>query len=156
MTLAVPNDLQYALLEFIAHINTEDYDSIPQDFINLGFSPADVSLERLQNSGITEGLSFAFRQLSQGGGPKKIQERVKQEFQERYGSELSDIELRDAARAEMLERMESQLEKEGVDVKGVTNVMEVGSFCGDTFLTIYCLMIPHQLMLHCVSNVGNV
>ncbi|KAL3798857.1 hypothetical protein HJC23_004645 [Cyclotella cryptica] len=124
MTLAVPSNLQYALLEFIAHINTEDYDSIPQDFINLGFSPADVSLERLESSGITEGLSFAFRQLSQGGGPKKIQERVKQEFQERYGSDLSDSELRLAARAEMLERMEAQLEKEGVDVKGVTNVME--------------------------------
>jgi len=124
MTLAVPYDLQYALLEFIAHINSEDYDSIPQDFINLGFSPKDVSLERLQSSGITEGLSFAFRQLSKGGGPKKMQERVKEEFQERYGSDLSDIELRDAARAEMLTRMEEQLASEGVDVKGVTNVME--------------------------------
>ena len=124
MTLAVPDDLQYALLEFIAHINSEDYDSIPQDFINLGFSPEDVSLERLQSSGITEGLSFAFRQLSQGGGPKKMQERVKAEFQERYGSDLSDTELRDAARSEMLERMEEQLASEGVDVKGVTNVME--------------------------------
>ena len=124
MTLAVPDDLQYALLEFIAHINTENYDSIPQDFINLGFSPEDVSLERLQNSGITEGLSFAFRQLSQGGGPKKMQERVKEEFQDRYGSDLSDLELRDAARAYMLERMEAQLASEGVDVKGVTNVME--------------------------------
>jgi len=124
MTLGVPDDLQYALLEFIAHINTEDYDSIPQDFINLGFSPENVSLERLQSSGITEGLSFAFRQLSQGGGPKKMQERVKAEFQDRYGSGLSDTELRDAARAEMLERMEAQLASEGVDVKGVTNVME--------------------------------
>lgn len=124
MTLAVPNDLQYALLEFIAHINTENYDSIPQDFINLGFSPPNVSLERLQSSGITEGLSFAFRQLSQGGGPKKMQERVKQEFKDRYGADLSDAELRTAARAEMLERMEVQLASEGVDVKGVTNVME--------------------------------
>ena len=124
MTLGVPNDLQYALLEFIAHINSEDYDSIPQDFINLGFSPENVSLERLQSSGITEGLSFAFRQLSQGGGPKKIQERVKEEFKERYGDSLSDTELRDAARAEMLQRMEEQLASEGVDVKGVTNVME--------------------------------
>ncbi|KAL3803102.1 hypothetical protein ACHAW5_001966 [Stephanodiscus triporus] len=92
MTLAVPDDLQYALLEFIAHINSEDYDSIPQDFINLGFSPAN--------------------------------ERVKEEFKERYGSDLSDVELRDAARAEMLTRMEEQLASEGVDVKGVTNVME--------------------------------
>ena len=124
MTLEVPDDLQYALLEFIAHINSENYDEIPQDFINLGFSPEDVSLERLQNSGITEGISFTFRQLSQGGGPKAMQERVKAEFQERYGSDLSDTELRDAARADMLVRMEEQLASEGVDVKGVTNVME--------------------------------
>jgi aarF domain-containing kinase len=124
MTLEVPNDLQYALLEFIAHINVEDYDAIPQDFINLGFSPPDVTPERLQQSGITEGISFAFRQLSEGGGPKKIQERVKAEFQDRYGSELSDEDLQKAARSEMLERMEAQLESEGVDVKGVTNVME--------------------------------
>ena len=124
MTLEVPSDLQYALLEFIAHINTENFDELPRDFINLGFSPPDVSLERLQNSGITEGLSFAFRQLSAGGGPAKIQERVKAEFQDRYGDELSDTELRDAARAEMITRMEAQLESEGVDVKGVTNVME--------------------------------
>jgi hypothetical protein len=124
MTLGVPNDLQYALLEFIAHINIEDYDAIPQDFINLGFSPPDVTEERLKQSGITEGLSFAFRQLSAGGGPKKIQERVKEEFKERYGADLSDNELRSAARAEMLQRMEEQLAAEGVDVKGVTNVME--------------------------------
>jgi predicted unusual protein kinase regulating ubiquinone biosynthesis (AarF/ABC1/UbiB family) len=124
MTLQVPNDLQYALLEFIAHINVEDYDAIPQDFINLGFSPEGVSAERLKESGVTEGLSFAFRQLSAGGGPKKIQERVKAEFQERYGAELSDGELQQAARAEMVERMEAQLASEGVDVKGVTNIME--------------------------------
>jgi predicted unusual protein kinase regulating ubiquinone biosynthesis (AarF/ABC1/UbiB family) len=124
MTLDVPSDLQYALLEFIAHINVEDYDAIPQDFINLGFSPPDVTPERLQQSGITEGLSFAFRQLAAGGGPKKIQERVKQEFLERYGSDLSDEELRLAARADMMQRMEAQLASEGVDVKGVTNIME--------------------------------
>lgn len=32
MTLNVPNDLQYALLEFIAHINVEDYDAIIKAF----------------------------------------------------------------------------------------------------------------------------
>eukprot|EP00980_Cylindrotheca_fusiformis_P012591 scaffold3084_cov144-Cylindrotheca_fusiformis.AAC.39 len=124
MTLEVPSNLQYALLELIAHINIEDYDSIPQDFINLGFSPDGVTAGRLKQSGITEGLTFAFRQLSQGGGPKKIQERVKEEFKERYGAELSDEELRSAARADMMQQMEKQLESEGVDVKGVTNVME--------------------------------
>ena len=89
--------LQYALLEFIAHLNTEDYDAIPQDFINLGFSPEGVSAERLQASGITEGLSFAFRQLSAGGGPKKIAKRVEGELKERYGAELSGREVRDEA-----------------------------------------------------------
>lgn len=124
MTLDVPKDLQYALLEFIAHINVEDYDAIPQDFINLGFSPPDVTAERLQSSGITEGLSFTFRQLAAGGGPKKIQERVKAEFLDRYGSDLTDDELRAAAQSEMQERMKEQLASEGVDVKGVTNIME--------------------------------
>jgi predicted unusual protein kinase regulating ubiquinone biosynthesis (AarF/ABC1/UbiB family) len=45
MTLNVPKDLQYALLEFIAHINVEDYDSIPQDFINLGFSVSKLVID---------------------------------------------------------------------------------------------------------------
>jgi len=53
-----------------------------------------------------------------------MQQRMKAEFQERYGSDLSDQELQLAAQEEMIARMESQLEAEGVDVKGVTNVME--------------------------------
>ena len=124
--LTVSSPLQHCAL-FIVHIHLKDYDAIPQDFINLGFSPPDVTPERLQSSGITEGISFAFRQLSGGGGPKKIQERVKAEFQERYGGDLTDEELRDAARADMIERMEEQLASEGVDVKGVTNIMETMS-----------------------------
>lgn len=123
MTLNVPKDLQYALLEFIAHINTENYDAIPEDFVNLGFSPANQQ-ERLKSSGITEGLAFSFRQLSKGGGPKKIQQRVKQEFQERYGFDLSDEELRQKAREEMLDRMQQQLQEEGINVNGVTEIME--------------------------------
>lgn len=112
------------MLELIAHINIEDYDAIPQDFINLGFSPEGVTADRLKSSGITEGLTFAFRQLSQGGGPKKIQERVKEEFKSRYGADLTDQELRLAAREDMIQQMEKQLQSEGVDVQGVTNVME--------------------------------
>ena len=123
MTLDVPDDLQYGLLEFIAHVNTEDYDSMPEDFVNLGFTPAD-KLEKVKNSGLTEGLAFALRQLNKGGGPAQIQARVKEEFKERYGSDLTDEELRDRARSEMIERMEDQLREEGVDVNGVTNVME--------------------------------
>ena len=122
MTLQVPNDLQYALLEFIAHVNTEDLDAIPKDFVNLGFTPPD-KLERVANSGITDGLSFMLRQLSGGGGAKAMQQRVRKELQDRYGTEDKD-EIRKLARAEMVQRMEDQLAKEGVDVRGVSNVME--------------------------------
>ena len=122
MTLEVPRDLQYALLEFIAHINTDDLDAVPRDFVNLGFTPPD-KLDAVAKSGVTDGLSFMLRQLSGGGGAKKIQERVKAELVERYGTEDQE-ELRTAARAEMLARMEEQLAAEGVDVRGVSNVME--------------------------------
>ena len=124
MTLAVPPDLQYALLEFIAHLNVEDYESVPQDFVNMGFSPEGVDADRLKRSGITDGLSFAFRQLSAGGGPKKIAERVEVELKERYGTELSGRELEKKAQEEFVSMAEAQLAAEGVDVKGVTNVME--------------------------------
>ena len=123
MTLQVPRDLQYSLLEFIAHVNTEDYSKVPADFVNLGFSPPN-KLEQLKNSGISEGLSFAFRQLNKGGGPSKIRDRVKEEFKQRYGEGLTDEEIRVKARAEMIQRFEDQLKKEGVDVNGVTSVME--------------------------------
>ena len=31
----MPEDLQYSLIEFIAHVNAEDYDAMPADFVNL-------------------------------------------------------------------------------------------------------------------------
>ena len=62
-----------------------------------------------------------------------MQERVKEEFKERYGSDLSDTELRDAARAEMLARMEEQLASEGVDVKVGTAAL----------LAFFCLEGPY-------------
>lgn len=122
MTLEVPKDLQYSLLEFIAHINTNQLDRIPYDFVNLGFTPPD-KVERVANSGMTDGFAFMLRQLSQGGGPAKMRERVKSEFVARYG-DVDDDELRKRARAEMISRMEKQLESEGVDVRGVSNVMQ--------------------------------
>lgn len=105
MTLPVPNDLQYSLIEFIAHVNAEDLDEIPQDFVNLGFTPAD-KLEQVRNSGMTEGVSFVLRQLGKGGGPKKMGERVLEELKERYGDDLTTEQLREKARAEMRTKME--------------------------------------------------
>ena len=73
---------------------------------------------------MTESLAFTFRQLEGGGGAKKLRERLGNEFRQRYGQDKSDEEIRKLAREEMIERMEERLEAEGVDVSGVTNVME--------------------------------
>ena len=128
MAQAVPEDLQYSLIEFIAHVNAEDYEAMPQDFVNLGFTPAE-QIERVRASNLTEGLSFVLRQLSQGGGGKKLTERVREEWREKYdpAGELSAEELRAKARAEFVEQGRAQLAAEtgeDVSVLEVQAVME--------------------------------
>ena len=44
---------------------------------------------------------------------------MRDEFRTHYGSDLSDEELREKARAEMIKQMETQLEKEGISVNCV-------------------------------------
>lgn len=122
MTLAVPRDLQYSLLEFISHLNAENFDSLPQDFVNLGATPAD-KIDRIRESGITEGFSFVMKQLSQGGGPTKIRERLQAEFRSKYG-DLDDGDLQGKARADLFKQMEEQLVSEGVDVNNISNVVD--------------------------------
>mmetsp|Transcript_17047 Transcript_17047/g.31996 ORF Transcript_17047/g.31996 Transcript_17047/m.31996 type:complete len:944 (+) Transcript_17047:63-2894(+) len=122
MTLGVPSDLQYALIEFIAHVNSEDFEAMPQDFVNLGFTPPD-QLERVRQSNLADGLSFVLRQLSQGGGGKKLTERVREEWREQYDPEgkMTPEELRAVVRAKFTEQARMQLAAEGEDV----SVMEV-------------------------------
>merc|ERR1719473_1852578 len=52
MTLDVPEDLQLALLEFIATLSGENYEEVPLDLVKLGFVPAG-KLEELRKSGLT-------------------------------------------------------------------------------------------------------
>merc|ERR1719171_3331862 len=126
MTQAVPQDLQYSLIEFIAHVNAEDYAAMPDDFVRLGFTPPE-QLERVRASNLTEGLSFVLRQLSQGGGGKKLQARVRQEWRDRYdpSGELSLEELRAKAREEFTNQARAQLEADGVEDVGVMEVQRV-------------------------------
>ena len=82
-----------------------------------------------RQSNLTEGLSFVLRQLSQGGGGKKITERVRAEWREKYDPDgtLSADELRQKVREEFIEQGRAQLEAEGVEnvnVMEVQNVME--------------------------------
>ena len=148
MTLELPKDLQYSLLEFIAHVNSNNFDALPQDFVNLGATPAE-KIDKVRDAGITDGFAFAMRQLSQGGGPKKIRERVRDEFRTRYGSELSDEELREKARADMLKQMETQLEKEGISVNGVNNVIETSKNRVYIYIHTYITWVQLTLLFLC-------
>ena len=126
---------------------------MPRDFVNLGFTPESQLervrqvprhphlaptphsahnspvISRVRQSNLTEGLSFVLRQLSQGGGGKKITERVRAEWREKYDPDgtLSPDELRQKVREEFIEQGRAQLEAEGVEnvnVMEVQNVME--------------------------------
>lgn len=99
MTLDLPKDLQYGLLEFIAHVNAEDFDELPEDFVKLGMTPPD-RLEDVRRAGIAKGFAVIMRQLGKGGGPKHITDGLRKEFRERYG-DLSDEELTQIAKSEM-------------------------------------------------------
>lgn len=99
MTLDLPKDLQYGLLEFIAHVNAEDFDELPEDFVKLGMTPPD-RLEDVRRAGIAKGFAVIMRQLGKGGGPKHITDGLRKEFKERYG-DLSDEELTKIAKGEM-------------------------------------------------------
>lgn len=91
MTLSVPQDLQYSLLEFIAHCNAQDFSHLAEDFVKLGTTPAD-KVEQVRQSGIPEGFAFIIKQLNAGGGPAQLTNRLRSEFKARYG-DLDDAQL---------------------------------------------------------------
>ena len=69
MVITVPTDLQLSLLEFIANLNAENYEDVPDDLVKLQFVPED-KLEELRNSGLTVAISSMIKLAAEGGGPK--------------------------------------------------------------------------------------
>lgn len=75
MTIDTPEDLQYSLLEFIAHLTSENYDSIPQDLVNLKFIKQD-KLELIMELGLLDPMFYFFKQAAHGGGGSKVKDRI--------------------------------------------------------------------------------
>lgn len=146
MTLTLPSDLQYGLLEFIAHCNSENFSELAEDFVKLGATPPE-KIEEVRNSGIPEGFAFIMKQLSAGGGPSQLTSRLRNEFKAKYGDSLSDVELGLKIREEMLspttsstsssssttltkseiEVAEAAANLENADVSGVAGILEMMS-----------------------------
>mmetsp|Transcript_15009 Transcript_15009/g.34170 ORF Transcript_15009/g.34170 Transcript_15009/m.34170 type:complete len:585 (-) Transcript_15009:2022-3776(-) len=99
MTLDIDPNLQYSLLEYVAHLTADDYDHLPEDLTKLGFLAPD-KLEFARRSGVLEPLKYFLKQVGQGGGAQRFRERIMSEYREKYPG-MSDEELRTAMRDEM-------------------------------------------------------
>lgn len=95
MCLEVPQDLQLALLEFIADLQAKNYERVPGDLVKLGFVPED-KIDELRSSGLTYGITQMLELATSGGGPKgameKLVARNKAKYRAADGSELSTEE----------------------------------------------------------------
>ncbi len=99
MTLDTDPMLQYSLLEFVAHLTSEDYDKVPDDLVKLGFIKPG-KLEFMRRSGVLEPLVYFLRQAGKGGGAKGTRERIFADYRERFPG-LDDEALRNEMRADM-------------------------------------------------------
>jgi len=121
MTLETPTDLQYSLLEFIAHLTAEDFESVPNDLVKLGFLKKE-KLDLLVKTGALEPLYYFLRQANQGGGGSKVRERIYEEYRAKYPG-VDDEGLQTFMRQEMKDSREKMAEKASA-VTGVTMKVE--------------------------------
>jgi len=95
MCLEVPQDLQLALLEFIADLQSKNYERVPEDLVKLRFVPED-KIDELRSSGLTYAITQTLELASSGGGPKGAMEALVSKNKAKYraadGSELSTRE----------------------------------------------------------------
>jgi len=75
LTTEVTRDQQYAIIEYISHLVSEDYAKVPKDLVKLGFVP-ESKVQAMEDSDVATALSYVFRQLAAGGGAKEIAGRI--------------------------------------------------------------------------------
>jgi predicted unusual protein kinase regulating ubiquinone biosynthesis (AarF/ABC1/UbiB family) len=98
MVIDVPTDLQLSLLEFIANLNAENYEDVPDDLVKLQFVPEN-KLEELRESGLTVAISSMIKLAAEGGGPKGAMQRMVKQNKEKYAEALSGFDDLDGKEA---------------------------------------------------------
>jgi len=121
MTIDTDPSLQYALLEFVAHITSEAYDEVPTDLVKLGFLKEE-RLDTVRASGFLEPLTYMLKQTGQGGGAKKVRARIFNEYREKFPG-VEDDELRVLMRGDMKSKIEERRKQESA-VSGITMEVE--------------------------------
>lgn len=99
MTLDIDPSLQYSLLEYVAHLTSDNYDELPEDMVKIGFMKKE-KLEFAKRSGVLEPLKYFLKKIGQGGGGTAVRERIYAEYREKNPG-MSDEELRQVMRSEM-------------------------------------------------------
>lgn len=97
--LDIDPGLQYSLLEFVAHLTSENYEQLPEDLAALGFLKKD-KVDYVKRTGILEPLKFFLNQAGKGGGANAVRDRIFDEYRTKYPG-LTDDELRIEMRSEM-------------------------------------------------------
>jgi predicted unusual protein kinase regulating ubiquinone biosynthesis (AarF/ABC1/UbiB family) len=98
MIIDVPEDLQLSLLEFIADLNAENYEDVPDDLVKLQFVP-EHKIEELRQSGLTVAISNMLSLAAEGGGPKGAMKRMVLQNKEKYAEALAEFDDIDSKEA---------------------------------------------------------
>ena len=72
LVTTVPEDLQLAFLEHVAHLVAKDYEAVPADLIALGFVPPGMESALRDSPEVVETLATVYSQWAGGGGVAKI------------------------------------------------------------------------------------
>lgn len=131
MTLDIDKNLQYSLLQFVAHLTSENYDDLAEDLVNLGFLHAD-KLEFAKSSGVLDPMKYFLKQAGDGGGVSGVKGRMLDEYRGKYPG-LNDEDLQARVRDEMESHMTNILEQESSTHSITSEVEELQQANKDTF-----------------------
>ncbi|KAL7526716.1 hypothetical protein ACHAXR_002864, partial [Thalassiosira sp. AJA248-18] len=98
MVINVPQDLQLSLLEFIADLNANNYEDVPDDLVKLQFVPEN-KIEELRESGLTVAIANMLSLAAEGGGPKGAMKRMVAQNKEKYADALAEFDDLDSKEA---------------------------------------------------------
>jgi predicted unusual protein kinase regulating ubiquinone biosynthesis (AarF/ABC1/UbiB family) len=121
MTLSLSPDIQYSLLEFVAHLTSGDYDHLADDLVSLGFMSAD-KVDFVKRSGILEPMIYFMKQAGQGGGAANMKDRIMADYRTKYPN-YTDEQLTEALRVELEQQVIDLVQKESL-ASGISMEME--------------------------------
>jgi len=89
----VPSDLQTAMVGYISHLFTDDYEKIPDDLVAMGFIPEGKE-RAVYDAGVVKILAEVFKALAKGGGANRFNQKTFEKTYNKAAIEEVSAELR--------------------------------------------------------------